>query len=160
MEKSTWIGMGISTVIIVVGLLIMNGNSFTGNVVAVDAQELSGNIVAMDPNRVMAGAPCHYMAREFMGDCKTREINLEAWQYDWSEPTITVKSGELVRIKATSRDVAHGIAIPEVRFNLRIEPGRTSVGEFIAPKPGIYEYGCSVMCGPGHHNHKGNLVVV
>ncbi len=114
----------------------------------------------MDPNRAMAGAPCHVMGGQIMGDCATREIILEAWKYDWSEPTITVKSGELVRITATSKDVAHGFAIPEIGFNLAIQPGKTTVGEFIAPAPGTYSYGCSVMCGPGHHNHKGTLIVL
>jgi len=108
----------------------------------------------------MAGSPCHVMGGNAMGDCNTREIDLEARQWDWSEPTITVKSGELVKIKATSRDVNHGISIPEIKFNLRIYPGRISVGEFIAPAPGEYAYGCSVMCGAGHSNHRGKLVVL
>ena len=100
------------------------------------------------------------MGGGWMGDCQVREVSLEAWRYDWSEPTITVKSGELIRIQATSRDVTHGIAIPAAQFNLVIEPGKTSVGEFTAPAPGTYDYGCSVLCGPGHHGHAGKLVVI
>ena len=146
-------GVGL-LVILVVGYIFLGGSS------NVTASELSGQIVAMDPNRQMAGFPCHYMGGGYMGDCNTREINLEAWQYDWSEPTITVRSGELVRIIATSKDVSHGMAIPEINFNMRIEAGRTTVGEFMAPAPGEYAYGCSVACGPGHHGHTGKLVVV
>jgi len=70
------------------------------------------------------------------------------------------QSGELVRIKAISEDVSHGIAIPKIGFNLRIDPGRTSIGEFVAPSPGEYVFGCSVVCGPGHHAHAGKLVVI
>ena len=123
--------------------------------------ELSGSIADMDPNRMMAGAPCHVMGGQKAGDCQTREIVFEAWKYSWSEPTITVKAGETVRLKVSSRDVTHGIAIPEIGFNMAIKPGETTIGEFIAPKtPGTYPYGCSVMCGSGHHNHRGQLVVV
>jgi len=131
----------------------------TGAAIEVDT-ELSGKVIALDPSRAMAGAKCHFMGGRYMGDCVTREINFEAWKYDWSEPTITVKSGELIKIIATSRDVSHGIAIPEVSFNMRIVPGRETVGQFMAPSPGVYTYGCSVMCGSGHGSHKGKLVVV
>jgi len=163
MEKSTKIGLGIFLLIIAGGLFLVNGNSnptINGNAVAVNSDGLSGSLVPPDPNRMMAGAPCHFMGGNYMGDCQIREVNLEAEQWDFSEPTIKAKAGELVRIKATSKDVAHGIAIPEVGFNLRIEPGRTSIGEFVAPAPGEYAYGCSVLCGAGHHNHQGKLVVV
>jgi hypothetical protein len=160
MEKSTWFGIGIFVIVSVIGLFIVNGNAVTGNVVGIDSQKLSGNIVGLDPNRAMAGAPCHFMGGQVMGDCDTREINLEVWKYDWSEPTITVKSGEAVRIKASSRDTSHGFAIPEIGFNLRIDPGKTSVGEFVAPEPGEYAFGCSVMCGSGHGSHRGKLVVI
>ncbi len=160
MEKTTKIGIGMFVVIVAVGLFITQSGSITGNALAIEAEGLSGQILPTDPAREMAGTPCHYMGGGYMGDCNTREINLEAWQYDWSEPTITVRTGELIRIKATSKDVAHGIAIPQLNFNMRIEPGKTTVGEFMAPAPGEYTYGCSVMCGPGHHNHYGKLIVL
>jgi heme/copper-type cytochrome/quinol oxidase subunit 2 len=162
MEKSTKIGLGIFAVIVLAGVFFVfagKSQGVTGNVVA-GSGGLSGNLVGMDSGRVMAGAPCHFMGGNYMGDCSAREIDIEARQWDWSEPTITVKSGELVKIRATSRDVTHGISIPEVGFNLRIDPGRTSIGEFIAPAPGEYAYGCSVMCGPGHGEHRGKLVVL
>lgn len=89
-----------------------------------------------------------------------REIEFEAYRYDWNEPVITVREGERVKIIAKSRDVAHGIAIPAVEFNLQIFPNQVTIGEFTAPAQGEYAYGCSVMCGPGHHNHRGKLVVI
>lgn len=140
------------------------GNPFysSGNTISEESYNngLSGREIEMDPNRAMAGAPCHVMGGEIMGDCQAREISLEAWKYDWNEPTITVKTGELVRIIGTSKDVTHGMAIPDIGFNMQLEPGKTTVGQFIAPAPGEYEYGCSVNCGSGHHNHKGKLVVI
>ncbi len=142
-------------------LVLLVGCSKGGTTGAVvQGNALSGQLLEMDPNRAMAGMPCHAMGGQLMGDCETREIQLETFKYGWSEPTITVKSGELVRIKAISTDVAHGMAIPSIGFNMFIEPGKTTVAEFIAPTPGEYQYGCSVMCGPGHHNHRGKLIVV
>jgi len=161
MEKSTKIGFGIFILIVAVGIFIVNGNdaSITGNVVG-GAGGLSGTLIGMDPDRAMAGSPCHFMGGNAMGDCDIREINIEAKRWDWSEPTITVKTGEGVRIKAISKDVTHGFSIPEIGFNLRIEPGRTSIGSFVAPAPGEYTFACSVMCGSGHGSHRGKLVVI
>ena len=162
MEKSTRIGFTILAVIVVAGLFTM-GKGINSSVVAIDAQGavgVSGKLIALDPNRPMAGSPCHTMGGQAMGDCDTREVNIEAKQWDWSEPTITVKSGEKVKIMATSKDVTHGFSIPKLGFNIRIDPGRTSVGEFIAPEPGEYSFGCSVNCGAGHGSHKGKLVVL
>lgn len=137
---------------IIIGILLLftmvflvgctKGNTVTGNAVAesslVSSSELSGSLSAEN----------------------VREIFLEARQWDWSEPTITVRSGELVRLKVTSKDVTHGIMIPDVGFNLQIDPGKENVGEFTAPQPGKYLYGCSVMCGHGHGAHRGELVVL
>jgi heme/copper-type cytochrome/quinol oxidase subunit 2 len=159
-KKSTFGAFGVFLVIVIGGLFIF-GNVADGNVINnQDNVELSGKLIAMNPNRAMAGSPCHTMGNQMMGDCDTREIEFEAWKYDWSEPTIRVKSGELVRIKAISRDVNHGLSIPEIGFNLQIDPGKTSIGEFVAPSPGEYFYGCSVVCGSGHPNHVGKLVVI
>jgi len=123
-------------------LILLVGFVFVPKIfVGSDSSVLTGNVISIDSGHV-------------------RDIQLQALQWDWSEPTIIVNSGELVRIRATSNDVAHGIAIPVVDFNLLIEPGKTNIGEFIAPSPGEYSYGCSVMCGPGHHNHRGKLIVI
>ena len=158
MKKGT-IHKGVGLLVVVIGIyLFMGGGLGTAN--GGQGSGLSGKIVDMDPNRLMAGSPCHVMGGQAAGDCVNREIELEAWQYDWSEPTITVRSGEFVQIKATSKDVSHGIAIPQIGFNLAIQPGKTTQGGFRAPAPGEYQFGCSVMCGPGHHGHSGKLIVV
>ncbi|MCH7850238.1 MAG: cupredoxin domain-containing protein [Nanoarchaeota archaeon] len=152
-KKTLFRGVGALVVVLFIYMVAGGGSESSGFT-------LTGQVVALDPNRPMAGSPCHFMDGQAMGDCETREIELVASQWDWSEPTITVKSGELIRIKATSKDVTHGITIPKIRFNLNINPGRTTVGEFVAPAPGEYLYGCSVMCGAGHGTHTGKLIVM
>jgi len=150
-------------IMMVLGVLFLvgcsNSNGATGSAVA-DQLQLSGSLVAMDPGRSMAGAPCHVMGGTVMGDCQTREVQLEVFRYGWSEPTIVVKTGELVRISAISSDVDHGFSIPAVSFDMQITAGKEVSGQFLAPAVGEYVFGCSVMCGPGHHNHRGKLVVV
>lgn len=76
MEKSTRNGIGIFLLIVIVGFFITN--SQTGNSITTDNSGLTGNLIAMDPNRAMKGSPCHSMGGRVMGDCITREINLEA----------------------------------------------------------------------------------
>ncbi len=87
------------------------------------------------------------------------EINMEAWQWGFSPGEIRVKEGDTVRISATSRDVSHGISIPEFGFNLNIYPGQTTTGEFLAVKKGTYTFSCSVYCGEGHAGQRGVLIV-
>lgn len=89
-----------------------------------------------------------------------RVIALTAAKYKFSPDPIVVKLGEKVRIKATSLDVQHGLAIPEFDVDLTINPHKTSTVEFVAFKEGKFEAECSVYCGSGHMDMHASLIVV
>jgi len=88
-----------------------------------------------------------------------RIIEVESFRYSYSPNVVVVNSGEKVRIQFSSRDTEHGFRISEINFDLKVKKGPTVEGEFIAPKPGIYEIDCSVFCGPGHKKMEATLVV-
>jgi len=88
-----------------------------------------------------------------------REFTIEAFQFSYDPATIEVDEGDTVRITATTRDVPHGLAIPAFGVNMQIMPGQTATAEFVADKPGTYEWFCSIPCGSGHRGMKGTLIV-
>jgi len=89
----------------------------------------------------------------------TKEFTIEASNWKFKPSTVTVNNGDRVRIKLISKDVAHGIAIPDFSFTLVANAGQNATGEFTASKEGNYTFFCNVFCGEGHRNMTGTLVV-
>lgn len=78
----------------------------------------------------------------------------------WSPAEIRVRKGELVRLRITSEDVTHSLAIPKLRVDSGpIEPGHWVRVEFVADRDGTLKFYCGVACGPHHTHMTGQLVV-
>ncbi len=91
----------------------------------------------------------------------TRIVQYEAFQYGFSPDPLIVRSGETVVLTLKSRDVTHGMMIPEIDFNTDIPAGKEKEVSFKAPgKPGQYPIFCSVFCGSEHGGMKGTLLVL
>lgn len=91
------------------------------------------------------------------GDFK--EFKITAKQFEFMPSTIEVNKGDKVRLIVTSTDVPHGFAIKEYGINQRLEAGKPVTIEFTADKEGTFTVFCSVVCGAGHSNMKGKLIV-
>ena len=88
-----------------------------------------------------------------------KEFTITARQFQFEPSTIEVNKGDKVRLIVTSKDVPHGISIPEYSINERLEPNKPVTIEFTADKPGTFTVFCSVLCGSGHLGMKGKLIV-
>lgn len=88
-----------------------------------------------------------------------RHIRIEASMFQFSPSEIQVNPGDRVAIDLVSTDVVHGLSIDEYNFTLSADPGQTATGVFIADKPGIYRFRCSVACGNLHPFMIGKLRV-
>lgn len=88
-----------------------------------------------------------------------KEFTLTAKNWSFDPPIITVKQGDKVKLNVKSIDVSHGFALPDYGFDQKLEPGKEIVIEFTASKKGEFTFFCSVMCGEGHRDMKGKLVV-
>lgn len=88
-----------------------------------------------------------------------KEFKMTAKQFSFEPSVIEVSKGDKVRLIVTSKDVPHGISIPEYGINERLDPGKPVTIEFIADKEGTFTAFCSVFCGSGHSNMKGKLIV-
>jgi|SRR3989338_4804612 len=88
-----------------------------------------------------------------------KEFQITAKQFSFEPGTIEVNKGDKVRLIVTSMDVPHGFAIKEYGINERLDVGKPVTIEFTADKEGTFTAFCSVACGAGHSNMKGQLIV-
>lgn len=103
-------------------------------------------------------------------------VEITADKYEFASAEVHVKKGTFVRLKMTSVDKAHGLKLdaypegapqtgdPGLRFEQSPDTGKIKKSEsgeitFLAEKPGVYEFKCSVVCGFGHGRMKGKLIV-
>lgn len=103
-------------------------------------------------------------------------VEMTAKKYEYSPDEIHVKVGIRVQLKVRALDRAHGLKVdlypkgepeegpPGLKFvdernNVRVEKNEVQVLEFVAERPGRYQFECSVFCGLGHHGMDGWLIV-
>jgi cytochrome c oxidase subunit 2 len=76
------------------------------------------------------------------------------------EPSrIEVPQGDEVELVVTTTDVEHGIAIPGLDIREPVQPGRPTIVRFKARTAGTYPMSCSILCGTGHKQMTGVIVV-
>ena len=103
-------------------------------------------------------------------------IDVTAKKYEFVPSPIRVKQGAKIQLKITATDHAHGFRITpfptgdETKGSqglvlsgsqscVKIEKGQTETVEFVAQKPGTYQFSCCVHCGWSHRSMKGELIV-
>lgn len=92
-----------------------------------------------------------------------RYIELHARQWAFDPSVIEVNQGDTVVIRLVSDDVSHGIYLEGYNLGAEVileEGAPSSVElEFVADKPGVYTFRCTVNCGPFHPFMTGKLIV-
>jgi cytochrome c oxidase subunit 2 len=87
------------------------------------------------------------------------EIQLTLRKYEFNPGSLRVRKGERVKLVMTAADHDHGFKLDDFDVNQKIPKGTTVVVEFTADKAGTFQFRCSNVCGLGHKNMKGTLVV-
>ena|SRR3989344_3292668 len=82
-----------------------------------------------------------------------KEFTIKAYRFGYSPDVVEVNKGDRVKIAINNTDTLHGIRIPELELK-----GEYSL-EFTADEEGEFEWYCTVMCGDGHKNMKGKLII-
>jgi cytochrome c oxidase subunit 2 len=72
---------------------------------------------------------------------------------------IEVPQGDEVELVVNSTDVEHGIEIPKLGIREPVQPGRPTIVRFKAKNVGTYSVKCSVLCGRGHDQMTGVIVI-
>lgn len=88
-----------------------------------------------------------------------RLIRIEATSYQFTPGVAKVNPGDRVTVELVSTDVVHGISIDGYDFTLVSDPGQVAKGSFVANKPGMFRFRCSVACGNLHPFMIGKLQV-
>jgi cytochrome c oxidase subunit 2 len=97
--------------------------------------------------------------KTILGSSQVVEFKMTAKQFAFDPAVINVKLGDQVKITIKSLDVTHGFALPEFGVNETLVPGKETVVEFTADKKGEFPFFCSVVCGSGHSEMTGKLIV-
>jgi cytochrome c oxidase subunit 2 len=109
-------------------------------------------------------------------DQRVRVIEVTAKKYEYSPSPIHVKVGTKVQLKITAKDHDHGFRIATVLDGAEPNPtgglvftspqdcwqlkkGEATTIEFLAQTPGTYTVHCCHLCGAGHKDMKGQIVV-
>jgi cytochrome c oxidase subunit II len=74
-------------------------------------------------------------------------------------PELHLPLGKPVKIVLRSRDVLHDFYVPEFRAKMDIVPGTVSRFWFTPTRMGRFEILCAELCGVGHFNMRGHVVV-
>jgi cytochrome c oxidase subunit 2 len=89
-----------------------------------------------------------------------RIIEVIARKFEFQPSTIDVTEGDRVRLVVWSEDGVHGIAIKKFKVSKIVPRGRERVTiDFVASAPGTFPILCSEVCGDGHEDMRGSLVV-
>lgn len=90
------------------------------------------------------------------------EIEMRVLENQWKfEPNlIEVSAGDRVILNIFNEDTYdHGLAIDAFGINKRLIPKEWTKIEFLANRRGEFIFYCSVPCGKGHFDQKGNLII-
>ena len=89
-----------------------------------------------------------------------RDIEMIASRFKFEPETLLVTEGDRVRLTVRSTDTEHGFSIKKLNVRVAVpKTGEPVTVEFVAERPGTYEFKCSEYCGSGHGRMKGQLVV-
>ena len=82
-----------------------------------------------------------------------------AKRYTYERNVVRVKKGELVALDITTADRQHGIESKELGIDESIQPGHTTTVTFTPEKTGEFKIECDIICGPGHDDMQGKIIV-
>lgn len=87
------------------------------------------------------------------------DIQVTLKKYEFTPGSLRVRKGEKVRLIMSALDHDHGFRLDAFDVDQKVPKGTTMVVEFTADKAGTFQFRCSHVCGLGHRNMKGTLVV-
>lgn len=84
-------------------------------------------------------------------------VTAELWKF--TPNVIQAKQGEEIILQITGISGTHGFSVPELGINATIIQGQTVSVALPTDKPGTFDFRCSVPCGIGHQDMKGQIVI-
>lgn len=134
----------------------MRVNRVGRGVIVVFAALLLGTVVLSVSNCTFSPQS----ARKVASGVSAQRIQITARSWEFIPKEVRVRVNIPVELQVISVDVDHGIEFMDLDVPLeRVPAGRTVSVRFIPDKPGIYHFRCAVVCGAGHDQMLGLLIV-
>jgi cytochrome c oxidase subunit 2 len=67
--------------------------------------------------------------------------------------------GRPIKVVLRSKDVLHDYFVPQIRARMDMVPGMITYFWFTPTRPGSYEILCAELCGIGHYQMRGSMVI-
>jgi|SRR5215813_179070 len=115
---------------------------------------LSSILVFYNKPAISAG-----MVKQATSQSEEKVIRIKAKKFEFSPNTITLKKGEPVVFELTSEDRLHGFTLKEFGIRTEVTPSAPTQLRFTPDKTGEFTFACDVVCGGGHADMNGKLVV-
>ncbi len=90
---------------------------------------------------------------KMISEGETLVIKASSFKFEPSE--VKIPANKDIELQLDMGESLHGLAIPELNVDIK-EDGESVM---INAEPGEYTYVCSIMCGAGHEDMKGVLIV-
>lgn len=88
-----------------------------------------------------------------------QRVHLLMKQWEMVPRTIVVRQNAKVELIVESDDVEHGLTVKGLDIDEPVKKGEPVIIRFIARDPGEYVMRCSILCGRGHDEMKGKILV-
>lgn len=83
------------------------------------------------------------------------KLVIKASSFKFEPSEVKIPANKDIELQLDMGESLHGLAIPELNVDIK-EDGESVM---INAQPGEYTYVCSIMCGAGHEDMKGVLIV-
>ena len=93
------------------------------------------------------------------GEPAARTVRIEASQFHYDPGVVSVNAGDTVTLEVAATDVVHGLYLDGYDLEVTADPGQTARLTFVADRPGVFRFRCSVSCGAMHPFMIGKLRV-
>ncbi|MDO8468414.1 MAG: cupredoxin domain-containing protein [Candidatus Peribacter sp.] len=90
---------------------------------------------------------------------EARVIRVEASNWAFTPSVITAKVGEKVKLEFVGVSGNHGIGVPDLGLDVKFNEGQTVTADLPTDKAGSFPFKCNVLCGEGHRDMTGTIVV-
>jgi cytochrome c oxidase subunit 2 len=80
-------------------------------------------------------------------------------QWEMVPETVVIARNAKVELTIESDDVEHGFAVSELDIDESVRKGKPAVVRLIVGQPGVYVMRCSILCGRGHDQMRGKILV-
>ncbi len=119
---------------------------------------LPGDEGRVDPTKVAQTPPFDRPGVVELGPGRY-EVHLVSQVWAFEPREVRVPAGSTVTFVSTSKDVVHGLFIPQVNVNVMLIPGRVTRTTARFDRPGEYLVLCHEYCGLAHHIMEGKVIV-